>query len=40
MNISHKEELDGYFEGAIDLVRKAGAMVNENIKSRNKKSKM
>ena len=40
MTESANEELDRYFEVALDLVRKAGDMVNEAIQSRDKKSKI
>ena len=40
MTESANEELDHYFEVALDLVRKAGDMVNEAIRSRDKKSKI
>ena len=40
MNAFENEDLDPYFDVAVELVRKAGDMVNENIESRDKKSKI
>ena len=39
MNTFENEDLEHYFDVAVELVRKAGDMVNENIESRDKKSK-
>ena len=39
MNAFENEDLDHYFDVALELVRKAGDMVNKNIESRDKKSK-
>ena len=39
MNSFENEDLDHYFDVALELVRKAGDMVNKNIESRDKKSK-
>ena len=39
MNSFENEDLDHYFDVAVELVRKAGDMVNENIQLRDKKSK-
>ena len=39
MNAFENEDLDHYLDVALELVRKAGDMVNKNIESRDKKSK-
>ena len=39
MNSCENEDLEHYFDVAVELVRKAGDMVNENIQLRDKKSK-
>ena len=39
MNSFENEDLDHYFDVAVELVRKAGDVVNENIELRDKKSK-
>ena len=39
MNVTNQEELNQYFEVALNIVRKAGEVVNNAIKSRDKKSK-
>ena len=39
MSDPSNEELDQYFDVALDLVKKAGTMVNEAIRSRSKKGK-
>ena len=39
MDVTNQEELDQYFEVALNIVRKAGEVVNNAIKSRDKKSK-
>ena len=40
MNAFDNEDLDHYFDVVVELVRKAGDMVNENIELRDKKSKI
>ena len=39
MNTFENEDLEHYFDVAVELVRKAGDVVNENIELRDKKSK-
>ena len=39
MDVTNEEELNQYFEVALNIVRKAGEVVNNAIKSRDKKSK-
>ena len=39
MNSFKNEDVDHYFNVAVELVRKAGDVVNENIELRDKKSK-
>ena len=39
MDVTNQEELNQYFEVALNIVRKAGEVVNNAIKSRDKKSK-
>ena len=39
MNSFENEDLEHYFDVAVELVRKAGDVVNENIELRDKKSK-
>lgn len=39
MNVTNQEELNQYFKVALNIVRKAGEVVNNAIKSRDKKSK-
>ena len=39
MNLTSEEKLNQYFEVALKIVKKAGEVVNDAIKSREKKSK-
>ena len=39
MDVTNQEEVNQYFEVALNIVRKAGEVVNNAIKSRDKKSK-
>ena len=39
MDITNEEELDQYFDVALEIVRKAGEVVKKAITSRDKKSK-
>ena len=39
MNVTSEEKLNQYFEVALKIVKKAGEVVNDAIKSREKKSK-